>query len=597
MKATLLIFLLVTSLVLTACGGGGSDTSEPPTTAATPTLSFIDVKGFKFDWTDVNNATFYRLMENPDGVSGFTQVGEDITDGSETVTLVVSLFQRLSAQYLLQSCNDAGCIDSSQLAVSGNLVDSIGYFKASNTGSADVFGASVSLSSDGTTLAVGASQEGSNATGVNGDSSNNDKPYSGAVYVFTRSGVDWVQQAYIKASNTDTLDFFGGSISLSADGDTLAIAASFESSDAIGINGDEDNNEANRSGAVYVFTRTNSTWSQQAYVKASNTESDDKFGTSISISGDGNSLAVGARGEKSSAGVNGDESNNSMSGAGAVYVYLRNGDTWEQQAYVKASNTGVLDYFGTTVSLDESGELLAVGAKGERSNSTGVNNNEFNDDKTSSGAVYVFNLSGDSWVQQAYIKASNTDSFDEFGTSISISADGSTLAIGTVLESSNATGVDGDESNNDATGSGAVYVFESTGSSWTQQAYVKASNSGAVDHFGHSLSLSGDGNILVVGADEENGNAIGLGGNDSNDDASSSGSVYVFNRSGSSWLQNTYVKSSNTEIGDNFGDSISLSIDGNTLAVGAPFEDSNATGVGGDESNNILRGSGAVYVY
>ena len=171
----------------------------------------------------------------------------------------------------------------------------ISYLKASNTGSGDWFGYSLSLSGDGNTLAVGAIREDSNAGGIDGDQKNNEALGSGAVYVFTRDkGGHWEQQAYLKASNTGREDFFGQSLSLSDDGNTLAVGAYGEDSNASGIDGDQENNEAERSGAVYVFTRDNEGhWEQQAYLKASNTERRDWFGHSLSLSGDGRTLAVG----------------------------------------------------------------------------------------------------------------------------------------------------------------------------------------------------------------------------------------------------------------------------------------------------------------
>ncbi len=135
----------------------------------------------------------------------------------------------------------------------------------------DLFGSSVALSADGSTLAVGAPDEASAATGIGGNQADNSAPGAGAVYVFTRSGTAWSQQAYVKASNTDADDRFGDSVALSADGSTLAVGAVVEASAATGIGGNQADNSAQDAGAVYVFTRSGTTWSQQAYVKASNT--------------------------------------------------------------------------------------------------------------------------------------------------------------------------------------------------------------------------------------------------------------------------------------------------------------------------------------
>ena len=312
---------------IVASGGGGSSSGavpsgSSPATAAVPALAFAAVKVFQFTWTDVTDATHYKLLENPDGVSGFTQVGADISSGVEVHDHVVPLYARVNAQYILQSCNATGCTDSTTVTVAGALVTSIGYVKASNTEFTDWFGFAVSLAADGNTLAVGASGEDSNATGIDGNQADNNAGSSGAVYVFTRSGNTWTQQAYVKASNTDAGDSFGSAVSLAADGNTLAVGARQEGSNATGIDGDQNNNSATLSGAVYVFTRSGNTWTQQAYVKASNTDAGDWFGYDVSLAADGNTLAVGAYIEESNAtGIDGNQADNSAIQSGAVYLY------------------------------------------------------------------------------------------------------------------------------------------------------------------------------------------------------------------------------------------------------------------------------------
>jgi hypothetical protein len=140
--------------------------------------------------------------------------------------------------------------------------------------------------------------------------------------VFTRSGTTWTQQAYVKASNTGADDSFGYSVVLLADGSTLAVGAYNEASAATGIGGNQADNSAGGAGAVYVFTRSGTTWTQQAYVKASNTGADDGFGRSVALSADGSTLAVGAYGEGSAAtGIDGNQADGSAVQAGAVYVF------------------------------------------------------------------------------------------------------------------------------------------------------------------------------------------------------------------------------------------------------------------------------------
>jgi FG-GAP repeat/Divergent InlB B-repeat domain len=459
------------------------------------------------------------------------------------------------------------------------------YIKASNTDAWDFFGESLAL--EGDTLVVGAEGEASRATGVNGNQADNSAPNSGAVYVFTRTNGVWTQQAYLKASNTGAGDSFGFEIALS--GDTLAVGAPGEASSATGVNGKQADNSAPNSGAVYVFTRTNGVWTQQAYIKASNTDANDFFGRSVALSAD--TLAVGAEGEASSAtGVNGNQADNSAPNSGAVYVFTRTNGVWTQQAYLKASNTDAGDTFGQyEIALE--GDTLAVGAPGESSSATGVNGNQADNSAPNSGAVYVFTRTNGVWTQQAYLKASNTGAGDVFGESQALSGD--TLAVGAQGEASSATGVNGNQADNSAPGSGAVYVFTRTNGLWTQQAYVKASNTDAADRFAESLTLSGD--TLVVQAENEASSATGVNGNQADNSVPGSGAVYVFTRTNGVWAQQAYLKASNTNAGDNFGEDVRLS--GNTLAVNANYEASNATGVNGNQSDNSAPSSGATYVF
>jgi hypothetical protein len=240
----------------------------------------------------------------------------------------------------------------------------------------------------------------------------------------------------------------------------LAVSAPQEDSDATGIGGNQANNSASGSGAVYLFARIGTAWSQESYIKASNTGAGDQFGHSISISSADTHLAVGALGERSTAtGVGGDQADNSFPAAGAVYMFARTGSTWSQEAYIKASNTGGIDLFGHSISLSGDGTRLAVGARFESSNATGIGGNQADNSATDSGAVYVFVRGVSFWSQEAYIKASNTGADDRFGSSVSVSGDGSLLVVGVAEEDSNATGIGGNQANNSLLSAGAVYIF------------------------------------------------------------------------------------------------------------------------------------------
>jgi hypothetical protein len=506
-----------------------------------------------------------------------------------------------------------------QAPAPGAAVRQIAYLKASNAEAGDHFGCGgvldghagygVALSGDGSTLAVGAPHESSGATGVNGNQRDDSAYGSGAVYVFARSGGAWVQQAYVKPSNTHDGMEFGHAVALSADGNTMAVSAYWEASAATGINGNQEDRSIPQSGAVYVFVRKGTSWSQQAYVKASNTgeaakgdsfAEGDQFGVSLAISDDGNTLAVGALTEDSaSPGVNGNQADNSMSSAGAVYVFTRAGAAWSQQAYVKASNPDAGDMFGYSVALDAAGSTLAVGSYDESGSSRRINAPPDNL-RRGAGAVYVFTRTGTTWSQQAYIHASNAEAGDSFGVSVALSDDGNTLLAGTLDEDCLATGVNPPGCDDDRQldiSTGAAYVFVREGTTWSQQAYLKSSNTGANDWFGSRLALSGDGDTAAIGASLEDSAAQGINGRQDDDSAHEAGAVYLFTRTGAAWTQRAYIKGARTEAFDEFGGSVALSRDGRTMAVSAHGEDSAARAVNGDQADDTADESGAVYVF
>jgi hypothetical protein len=455
---------------------------------------------------------------------------------------------------------------------------------ASNPGWDDFFGITVAVSGD--TVVVGAPTEDSPATGINGTQGDAPDPSpaepannfnSGAAYVFVRSGSTWSQQAYLKASDAKVGDVFGFSVGIS--GDTVVVGA--QSAGGVPHSGP---------GAAYVFVRSGTTWSQQAILTASNPKSSSRFGRSIAISGD--SVVVGAYREDSAAtGVNGDGSNTASTNSGAAYVFVRNGTTWSEQAYLKASNTGSFDGFGEAVAI--SGDTVVVGAALEDSEATGVNGQQ-NDgpDPTpmsientfDSGAAYVFVRSVMLWSQQAYLKASNTGEGDGFGKSVAVSGD--TVVVGGWKEGSASTGVNGDGSNDNAGRSGAAYVFVRNGAVWSQEAYLKASNTGGGDQFGRSVAVLGD--RVLVGAAWESSAATGVDGNGNDDSAQWAGAAYLFGRTGVVWSQTAYLKASNTMPGDIFGYAVALA--GTRIIVGAPDHAFRAAAA-------IIDDAGAVYVF
>ncbi|MFN6322139.1 MAG: integrin [Burkholderiales bacterium] len=577
----LFVSLLVLGL-LAGCGGaapgpgGGGTPGTPETAPAAPNVSLaFAIKQSQLSWPAVSGATHYRIWESPNDSTAFTQVGGDQTSTSTTRPLALHL--QLNARYRVQACNTSGCTNSATVTVASQLTPTnlrlaVGYVKASNTAANDEFGTSVALSGDGNTLAVGAPGEDGSAsdsgavyvfTRSGGSWSQQGSPIkatspalgdrfgsavalsndgntlvvgapgrnvdAGSAYVFVRSGISWTEEDNLTASNAEAGDGFGASVALSNDGNTLAVGAPFEDSSVTGIN-QPSNELASNSGAAYVFVRSVASWNQEAFVKASNTDEQDNFGRAVVLSNDGNTLAVGAPGEDSADSAN--QNDETALSSGAAYVYFRSGAAWDltPPAYIKASNPDAQDAFGHSLALSGDGSTLAVGAYREASNATVIGGDQSNNSASDSGAVYVFLLSGTTWNQQAYVKASNAQADDQFGWSLALSSDGNTLVVGARYEDSNATGVGGGQTDVPiaSSNSGAVYSFVRSGGTWAQRSYVKASNTGSGDQFAWSLALSADGNTLTVGANNEDSNATGVGGDPDNDGTLNSGAAYLY---------------------------------------------------------------------
>ncbi|WP_095987402.1 DUF7507 domain-containing protein [Cystobacter fuscus] len=353
---------------------------------------------------------------------------------------------------------------------------------ASDAAAFDNFGWSVALSGD--TAVVGAPDDDTGA---------------GSAYVFVRSGTAWSQQAKLTASDAAALDSFGTSVALSGD---TAVVGAYGDDTAAG----ED------AGSAYVFVRSGTTWSQQAKLTASDAVAFDRFGSSVALSGD--TAVVGARGDDTAAG----------SETGSAYVFVRSGTAWSQQAKLTASDAAAGDLFGWSVAL--SGDTAVVGAP---------------DDDTGAGSAYVFVRSGTAWSEQAKLTASDAAALDSFGTSVALSGD---------------TAVVGAPNDDTAAGSetGSAYVFVRSGTAWSQQAHLTASDAAAGDFFGWSVAISGD--IAVVGAYADDTAA-----------GQQAGSAYVFVRSGTAWSQQAKLTASDAAAFDSFG--VSVAISGGTVVVGA----------------------------
>lgn len=667
-RTALLASLLAGSLLVTACGGGSdkksSASSSSSSLASSLRSSFVAAsvpangsgtwpsvkveaqatKQLSFQWSPVEGATFYRLFKKDAVTGGVIQVGGDLTTTQATDEIGVHVHDWVNNYYYVEACNAGGCQASNSTFTATEMIKAIGYTKASNGEAFDNFGWSIALSADGKTLAVGAPAEDSKAIGPNGEQSNNDSTNSGAVYIFTVENGAWVQQAYLKASNTEqpnlnskrflANDRFGYRVALSNDGNTLAVSALLEDSISTGINCNQDNYEVTTfntssdpsddliaasstdTGAVYVFTRTNNEWSQEAYVKSSYFADELRFGETLALSGDGKTLAVGA-------------TSDSLAVSGILM-------------YQASSMPECLVYYPSSTSSSSRSSSSSLSSSSSSSRSSTSSTSSYNGG-AGSGSVHIFIRREDGWMQQALVKNSNAQQGDAFGTSIALSDNGNTMVVGAIGEDSDATGVNGDQSKNscyyfnedkyvidtdckeagryqvrDFLNNGAAYVFQRAESTWTQEAYLKPVIPFIYAGFGTGVSVSGDGNTIVVGAPGDAGKSTGINGDQAQDiEYANTGAAYVFAKTGATWQQEAFIKPStltkhsgvalvnngngtySVQVtgGGEFGSAVSLSQDGKTLAVGSFREASNAKGINGDQGDTSVERAGAVFVF
>lgn len=325
------------------------------------------------------------------------------------------------------------------------------YLKASNLSSSAAFGSNVDISEDGETILVGAHSEDTTASS------------SGAAYVFQYGSGSWSEEAFLKAHNPTSVDFFGIDAALSADGNSALIGSYRESSDVSGIfpgTTEMGNENAVGSGAAYLFSRTGSSWNQDLFIKAPQPDGNDYFGFSLDISGNGDTIAVSSYQEDSLAsGINGSETDNSGAETGAVFVYSNRSGSWQKEAYIKPNIIDNDDYFGRKLSLSDDGNTLATASPGEDGLSSGLNGDASDNSGSYPGAAYTFKRESGVWSQESYIKAPTTENGDDFGYGLALSGDGLSLLVGADEEDGGSTYEGGDQSDNTATDSGAVFLF------------------------------------------------------------------------------------------------------------------------------------------
>jgi len=372
----------------------------------------------------------------------------------------------------------------------------------------DQSGYSVSLSSDGTTVAIGAPFN----DGANGSN-------SGQVRIYTWNGATsaWDQQgADIDGEAAD--DQSGYSVSLSSDGTTVAI----------GAKRNDDNGSSSGHVRIYAWNSDNNAWEQQG-ADIDGEAADDQSGRSVSLSSDGTTVAIGAR--------NHDDANVSNSGHVRIYAWNSDNNAWEQQG-ADIDGEAADDYSGWSVSLSSDGTTVAIGAPG---------NDGANDSDSGHVRIYAWNSDNNAWDQQgADIDGEAADDYS--GYIVSLSSDGTTVAIGASYNA----GANGSQS-----GHVRIYAWNSDNNAWEQQG-ADIDGEAADDYSGVSVSLSSDGTTVAIGASYNDGNG------------SDSGHVriYAWNGATSAWEQQG--ADIDGEAADNWsGFSVSLSSDGTTVAIGA----------------------------
>jgi beta-lactamase regulating signal transducer with metallopeptidase domain len=380
---------------------------------------------------------------------------------------------------------------------------------ASDGSNFDQFGSAVAI--DGEFAIVGAKSDSDN--GFN----------SGAAYIYAWNGASWDEQTKLLTPEGVRGSEFGEAVAIS--GDTVIVGAP------------DDGENGSDAGAAYIFARDGDTWTQQARLLASDGGVGDQFGNAVGISGE--RAIVAARFNEE----NGED-------AGAAYVFVRDGETWQQEAKLLPEDPQLAQFFGESIAI--SGDTAVIGAI--RDGDKGID----------AGAAYVFVRNGSSWQQQAKLLASNGQEGDSFGTRVAVRDDQIIVSSMDIILPEwfqSDTGI-----------SGGAYIFVSNGGTWTEQTILYPHDGQGGQEFGQTVAIDGD--TALVGAPNFDNNP----GN---------GSVYVFARQGETWAAKGILKASDGEVNDQFGIAVALS--GDTALVSAQFEDESADDAGAAYVFDVLQ--------
>jgi hypothetical protein len=340
----------------------------------------------------------------------------------------------------------------------------------------------------------------------------------GARYPLVIDPLVIAHEATLLAPDGAAGDRFGCSVALSSDGSRALVGARLD-----------DTAGGSDAGSARVFRRAASTWVQEATLVAPDGEGADWFGSSVALTSDGSRALVGVPGDTAAG-----------AGTGSARVFFRTGTTWAQEAMLLAPDFAYGDSFGNSVALTSDGSRAIVGAV--RDDTAGGPN---------AGSARVFLRTGTTWAHEATLLASDGSMFDEFGTSVALTSDGSRALVGARLDNTPG-GID----------AGSARVFVRSGTMWGQEATLLAPDGALNDWFGASVSLTSDGSRALVGAyvDDTPGGGDG-------------GSAHVFFRTGSTWAQEATLLAPDGASDDFFGISVALTGDGSRALIGALGDD------------------------
>lgn len=516
-----------------------------------------EAKRLIFDWTGIRGATHYQLLGDTDGDSDgdglleYRQIGRNIPSNRTRASVTIPVHRILwsAASYKIVACNSSQCRSSDEIPVRDLMLDSIAYFKASNSESDDRFGHSVALSSDGQTLVVSAPFEDAVGSGVNPSGVDNASIDSGAVYVFRRFRSRWIRSAYLKSTPNQPGSLFGGGEpherrTLSVSGDGTIVAVGSPSLDT--PNGVAD------AGAVHVYQNRRDGWTVGEVLQLPNARPGDRFGYEVDLSADGRLLI--ARTKRLT----------EVGGFGDTYVYHRKGSNWRFSSRLPPPSP---EHQCISGKLSRDGSKLVLGC--------GVPTLEGLDTQ-----ILVLRRAGSQWLPESTLPIGVTTDWDEQPFAIDHTA--ATLAVRLTVPYNPPLFL-GD----------GVRILSWNGVTWDIEITFVTPLRTAL---GRGLAVSGNGRVVAIGDYVQASSGAGVLEDPGPPLATPDGTVLIHSRLGEfPWIQ--IVKAPNPDANDSFGRSLSLSYSGNSLAVGADREASDARGIDGDQTDNSAPNAGAAYLY